>query len=100
MLLVVSFFKLTGLFTVNFSTNVPILGVSANYFWLHSNTITLGEALNSPFAVMGVLGTVIFAPLLEEAVFRGLVCKPVSDETRKLKPQFLFVILVVSFIAF
>src|SRR3989344_4229324 len=71
MLAVVSFCKITGLASVNFSTDAPILGVSANYFWLHSNTITLGEALNSPFAVMGVLGTVLFAPLLEEAVFRG-----------------------------
>ncbi len=94
MLLAVSLINVTGLASIDFRTNTPLLGVSANYVWLHSNSITLGQALTEPLAVIGVLGSVLFAPLGEEILFRGFVCDNMaSDRKGNLKPQGLFAVL-------
>ena len=103
MLLVVGFFQKTGMLPGDFSKNVPVLGVVVNYYWLHWDSTGLSEALNSPFAVAGVLGAVLFAPLLEEVVFRWLFCgSAASDNDGKILPKGkgLGVILAGSFILF
>lgn len=98
MLLAVSVLKVSGLASVNFSNNMPVLGVSVNY-WLQSQSLTLGQALVSPFAIWQLLGIFVIAPFGEEVVFRG-ICSAVADEKGKLMPRFLFVIISWSFIAF
>ncbi len=102
MLLVVGFFQKTGMMPGDFSKNVPILGTIVNY-WLQSNHTTLAESLNSPLAVAGVLGAVLFAPLVEEIIFRWLFCRGwASDHEGNILPhgKGLGIILAGSFIAF
>ena len=95
MLAVIGFFKYSGLFSIDFTHNIPLLGVSANFLWLHEGSITLGQALMSPYVVIGVLGTVLFAPLVEEIIFRG-VCGMVSDKEGTIRPRFEFLVLAES----
>ena len=99
MLLVVAFFKAVGLASIHFTTNTPLLGVSVNW-WLHSQNITLGQALTSPFTVMQLLVIMFGAPFLEEVLFRGLVCNLASDDRGKLRPRGVMMVLAGSFILF
>jgi membrane protease YdiL (CAAX protease family) len=98
MLTVVSFFKAIGLASVDFGTSMPVMGATLNY-WLQSHSLSLGQALTSPFVVMQVLIIIFGAPFLEEIIFRG-PCRALSDKEGTLKPEFLFVVLSWSFIAF
>lgn len=100
MLLIVVFFRAVGFSDINNSNNTPLLGVIGNYF-LHSHHFTLATMLASAFVVMGVLITCFGAPILEEIVFRGLVCGFVaSDEHGKMRPAGIFAVLTGSFIFF
>lgn len=100
MLVVVGFFKATSLLTGDFSTNIPVLGPSIN-LWLQSQHFTLGQALASPYMVVGVLMTIFGAPFLEEVLFRGFVCNSMAtDDHGRLKVQGLFTVLAGSFIIF
>jgi len=102
MLVVICFFKVVGLASVDFSHDMPILGVSANYL-LQSNELTVNQALTSPFVVMGILITVIGAPLAEEILFRWFICRSCASDVRgNLRPGGvgLGIVLVGSFILF
>lgn len=99
MLLVVSFFKFVGLASVDF-TSTPVLGATLNN-WLDSHSLTLGEALTSPFVVIQVLIIILGAPFLEEVLFRGFFCGFLaSDDSGTLKPRGVFAVLAGSFILF
>ena len=98
MLVVVGLFKVIGLIaSIDFNTNLPLLGITANYL-LHYSTFDQALAV-SVAAVLGVIFSAVAAPLWEEVVFRG-PCKALSDKDGKLKPEFLFIVLGWSFIAF
>lgn len=102
MLLVVGFFTKTGMMVGDFSTNIPVLGPSAN-FLLHSQHLTLGQALASSSGVMILLGTILFAPLAEEVAFRWFVCHSIASDAHGVilpKGKGLGVVLFGSFILF
>ncbi len=100
MLFVVTFFKIILPDSVDYATSIPAMGVSLNW-WLDSQNLTLGHAFSSVLGVLGVLGIIMFAPLLEEPLFRGLPCSVASDNNGELRPRWgIFVVIVVSFILF
>lgn len=102
MLFIITVFKLVGLAMIDFTTNAPLLGAFPNY-WLHSQHLTLGQALasSSPAVVMGVLGAVFFAPfVVEEFLFRALPWWVVKDDKGGAKPGGWLVILAGSFVLF
>lgn len=102
MLLVRSLFKVTGLASADFNTDMPILGVTAN-LWLQSHGLTLGQTLTSPFEVMQLLIIIGGAPFVEELVFRWFFCRScASDANGNILPggRGLGIVLAGSFIFF
>jgi len=76
----VAFFQAVGLISLDFSDNVPLLGVSANAL-LHHFHLTVNQALASPWVVMGVIVTIVGAPFAEEIAFRWFVCRSCASDT-------------------
>ena len=98
MLLMFGILKVTGIASIDLFANMPIPVVLLNYLF-DSNDLTVSQMFTSPFVIMGVLGIIAAAPLLEEVIFRG-PCRALSDDAGKLNPKFLFVVLGWSFIMF
>lgn len=70
-------------------------------WFLKKTNISLPHAFGSAFATFQFLGTIVFAPFLEELVFRALPCALATDATGKLRPRIgVPIILVGSFFAF
>ena len=79
------------------------IGSSVNFsvWFLNQKDVSLSQAFGSAFAVFQFLGTLVFAPFLEELVFRVLPCVLATDDSGKLRPRIgVPIVLFGSFFAF
>ena len=100
--LVLCLFRVLGFIGSDTGSNVnfPLFSsISVNWF-LSSNHLTVMQALATPIVAFKFLGTVIFAPVIEEVLFRGIVCNFASDEFGRLKPRSEMIIFGGAFIVF
>ena len=75
--------------------------VNFSVWFLNQKDVSLSQAFGSAFAVFQFLGTLVFAPFLEELVFRVLPCVLATDDSGKLRPRIgVPIVLFGSFFAF
>lgn len=101
-LLVLCLFRVLGFIGPGTGSKVdfPLFNsIGVNWF-LSSNHLTVMQALATPIIALKFLGTVVFAPLLEEVLFRGVVCNFASDEFGRIKPRGEMYVLGGAFILF